>query len=34
MFIFVGKIPSDSKEDNRQRRLSESIGLWLKREGI
>jgi hypothetical protein len=34
MFIFVGKIPSDSKEDNRPRRLSESIGLWPKREGI
>ena len=34
MFIFVGEIPSDSKEDNRQRRLSESIGLWAKREGI
>jgi len=34
MFIFVGKIPSDPKENNRHRRLSESIGLWPKREGI
>ena len=26
-FIFVGKLLSDSREDNRHRRLSESIGL-------
>jgi hypothetical protein len=34
MFIFVGKTPSDPKGNNRHRRLSESIGLWPKREGI
>jgi hypothetical protein len=34
IFIFVGKLPSDSKEDNRHRRLFESTGLWPKREGI
>jgi hypothetical protein len=27
IFIFVGKLLSDSREDNRHRRLSESIGL-------